>query len=235
MNRYAKRIKQSEARWPHAPDGIKLLLKGIFISQRTKHRTQVRRARSGSGRSTGAPAQSGSEGRTQAPAPFAADQRTQASSAPDKRNATEPAATGGWRLLRKKDQFRLALCGHKAMEAGAVCLLLMVQGQLAMVTSAHFEIAAKTGLLAVSPALGVTFTGYARHFANRWISSAFLGICTFFADSAIHASHYAGKFTEAALTGLGAFAFSILVSYTPIGKRIDHLAGTFPHRQGASA
>jgi hypothetical protein len=116
------------------------------------------------------------------------------------------------------------------VEAGAVCLLLMVQGQLAMVTASHFEIAAKTGLLAVSPALGVTFTRYASHFANRWISSACLGICTFFADAAIHSSHYPGKFTEAALTGLGAFAFSIVVSYTPIGKHIDRLAGTYPHR-----
>jgi hypothetical protein len=89
-------------------------------------------------------------------------------------------------------------------------------------------VAAKTGLLAVSPALG-TFTRYARHFANRWISSAFLGICAFLADAAVHESHYPGKVTEAALTGLGAFLFSIVISYTPIGKHIDRLAGTFPH------
>jgi hypothetical protein len=157
--------------------------------------------------------------------------QARASSASDKRTVSAlPAKREWWRRLRKKDQFRLALCGHKAAEAGAVCLLLMVQGQLAMVTASHFEIAAKTGLLAVSPALGVTFTRYARHFAHRWISSAFLGICTFFADAAIHPSHYPGKFTEAALTGLGAFAFSIVVSYTPIGKHIDGLAGTYPHR-----
>jgi hypothetical protein len=134
------------------------------------------------------------------------------------------------RWFHERHQFRLALCGHKAVEAGAVCLLLMVQGQLAMVTLAHVGIASKTGLLAVFPAFGITFTRYARYFANRWASSAFFGICTFVADSLAHESHYPGEYTEAALTGLGAFVFSIAVSYTPVGKYIDRLAENFLHR-----
>jgi len=137
--------------------------------------------------------------------------------------------------LNKRYQFRLVLCGHKAVEVGAVCLLLMVQGNILDLTLTHFEIASKTGLLAVFPALGVTFTQFARHFANRWTSSAFLAICTFFADSAIHGSHYPGAYTEAALTAVGAFFFSLLISYTPLGKRIDHLAESFQARQRAAA
>jgi len=137
--------------------------------------------------------------------------------------------------LHERHQFRLALCGHKAVEAGAVCLLLMVQGHLAMVTFAHVEIAGKTGLLAVFPALGVSFTKYARYFANRWVSSAFLGICTFLADATIHASHYPGEYTEAALTGIGAFFFSLAISYTPVGKEIDRLAENFLHRHETAA
>ena len=185
----------------------------------------MRRARSRSGRSMSAQPPPG-QGTVSAASPSAPDERLDAATKDLKR-----------RLLDKRHQFRLALCGHKAIEAGAVCLLLMVQGNLAMVTPAHFEIAAKTGLLAVSPALGVTFTRYARHFANRWISSIFLGICTFFADVAIHESHYPGKLTEAALTGLGAFAFSLLISYTPIGKHIDRLGEPFrlaspPRKEG---
>ena len=135
-------------------------------------------------------------------------------------------------LLNEKHQYRLVLCGHKAVEAGAVCLLLMVQGDLAGITLTHLAIASKTGLLAVFPVLGITFTHYARHFANRWTSSLFLGITTFFADAVIHPSHYPGEYTEAALTGIGAFAFSVVISFTPIGKRIDSLAETFlvPHR-----
>ncbi len=130
-------------------------------------------------------------------------------------------------VLHEKHQFRLMLFGHKGVEAGAVCLLLMVQGNLLELTAAHLTIATKTGVLAVLPAVALSFTGLARHFVNRWASSAFLGICTFLADSFIHASHYPGEYTEAALTGLGAFLFSIVVSYTPVGKHIEHLADAF--------
>ena len=138
-------------------------------------------------------------------------------------------------FLNERHQFRLVLCGHKSVEAAAVCLVLMVQGDLGELTMAHLAIATKTGLLAVSPALGVTLTQYARHFANRWTSSAFLGICTFLADAAIHRSHYPGEYTEAALTGVGAFLFSMVISYTPVGKRIDRLAETFGDHSRAAA
>jgi len=105
-----------------------------------------------------------------------------------------------------------------------VCLLLMVQGNLLALTAAHFVIAAKTGLLSVSPAVGLTFTKQARRLANRWTASLLLGGCTFLADAIVHRSHYPGELTEAALTGLGAFVFSLAISFTPVGKRIDHLA-----------
>ena len=127
----------------------------------------------------------------------------------------------------KKHQFRLAVCGHKAFEAGAVCAVLMVQGHLADVTLAHVAIASKTGVLAVFPILGVTFSPYARHVVNRWTSSAILAFCTFVADAVIHPSHYPGAYSEAALTAIGAFVFSLVVSYTPIGARIEHLAEAF--------
>jgi hypothetical protein len=129
--------------------------------------------------------------------------------------------------MKERSQFRMVLCGHKAVEAGAVCIILMVQRQLLDITLAHVLIAAKTGLIAVSPALGLTFTRYARHFLNRWTSAALLGVCTFGADAVVHASHYPGAYTEAALTGAGAALFSVAVSYTPFGKRIDRLAEAF--------
>jgi hypothetical protein len=132
--------------------------------------------------------------------------------------------------LDEKHQFRLALCGHKAIEAGAVCMLLMVQGHLGAITMTHVGIAGQTGLLAIVPVLGVSYTSHARHFANRWTTSALLGLCTFAADALVHRSHFGGEYTEAALTGLGAFLFSVAVSYTPLGKRIDRMAEKFLHR-----
>jgi hypothetical protein len=137
-------------------------------------------------------------------------------------------------MLHHKHQYRLAMCGHKAVEVAGVCVLLMVQGDLAGVTLAHLAIASKTGLLGVFPVLGVTYTRYARHLTNRWTSSGLLGVTTFLADAAVHASHYPGASTEAALTAIGAAAFSLLISYTPIGKRIDRLAEPFTAREHAA-
>ncbi len=131
--------------------------------------------------------------------------------------------------MHGKNRFRLALFGHKAVEAGGVCLLLMVQGNLATLTLGHVGIASQTGLLAVAPLLGVTLTRHAQHLANRWTSSAAIAVCTFLADAAMHGSHYPGAYTEAALTGIGAFFFSVIVSYTPIGKRIERLGEAFVH------
>jgi hypothetical protein len=137
------------------------------------------------------------------------------------------------KYFHSKNQFRALLLGHKAMEVAVVCLLVMVKGHIGDVTFTHVIIATKTGLLTVCPALGVTFTRYARLFANRWASSAFVGVCTFFADAIIHPSHYSWGYTDAVLTAIGAFVFSVLVSYTPIGKQADRLAETFLHGHSA--
>jgi hypothetical protein len=130
-------------------------------------------------------------------------------------------------LLHEKHKYRLMLCSHKAVEVGAVCLALMVQGNLGRITLGHLATASKTGILAIFPALGVSLTKHARHLANRWTSSIFIGACGFIADALIHESHYPGEFTEAALTAVGTFAVSIAVSYTRIGKYIDRLAEAF--------
>jgi len=134
-------------------------------------------------------------------------------------------------LIHKKCRFRLMLCGHKAVETGAACLVFMVQGELGQATAGHFLIASKTGVLTVLPLLGITLTRHARHFANRWMSAIFVGVCAFFADAVIHGSHYPGAYTEAALTSTGAFALSVMISYTPAGKQIDRLAEAFLHHR----
>jgi hypothetical protein len=131
--------------------------------------------------------------------------------------------------IRGRHQYRLVLCGHKAVEAGAVCLVLMVQGQLMDATLSHFMIATKTGLLAMSPALGLTFTRHARHFSHKWAAALFFGVCTFIADGAIHASHYPGEYSEAAFTGLGAFALSLAGR-----EHADRKANRRPRRSSVS-
>ena len=120
--------------------------------------------------------------------------------------------------------FRFAMCGHKAAEVAGVCMLLMAQGRLMDMTAGHAMIATETGVLAIVPPLLLTFTRQVRLLASRWTSSAFIGLCGLAADGLVHGSHYPGAYTEAILTGLGTTAMSILVSYTPLGKRIERLA-----------
>src|SRR5258708_18445795 len=52
-------------------------------------------------------------------------------------------------FLSNGHQYRLILCGHKVVEAGVACLLLMVQVQLSDITVTHLLISNKTRLLAV--------------------------------------------------------------------------------------
>ena len=85
-------------------------------------------------------------------------------------------------------------------------------------------------MIAVVPLLGVTLNRYGRHLANRWISSGLIAVCTFFADAAIHGAHYSGAYTVAALTAAGAFGFSVVVSFTPVGRRIERLGEPFLHQ-----
>lgn len=138
-------------------------------------------------------------------------------------------------LIHQKHQFRLMLFGHKAVETGAACLLLMVQGQLPQATLGHLAIASETGILTVFPLLGITLTRHARFFVNRWVSAFFVAACSFFADAIIHRSHYSGAYTEAALTAMGAFVLSVLISYTPLGKQLDRLAEAFVRTTGAES
>jgi hypothetical protein len=138
-----------------------------------------------------------------------------------------PYARVASKPVDRRHQFRLVLCGHKAVEAGAVCIVLMVQGHLLEVTAAHLLVASKTGLLAVVPVLAVSFTRHARALVNRWTGSVILGATTFAADAMVHGSHYPGAYTEAALTGAGAFLFSLAISYTRVGHAIDEMGVSF--------
>jgi hypothetical protein len=132
----------------------------------------------------------------------------------------------GW--FHERHRFRLMMCSHKAVEAAAVCAILMVQGDIAGITLTHLAIASKTGVLAMTPVLGVTLTRHAHYLSNRWLSSTLLAVSAFAADSWIHKSHYPGAYTEAVMTAAGAFVFSVVISYTPIGN-FDRLAESFHH------
>ena len=136
-------------------------------------------------------------------------------------------------LIHKRPQFRLALLGHKAAETASTCLLQMVQGQIAQTTPGQFVLASDTRPLTVFPLIGLALTRNNRHFTNRWTSATFVAICSFLIDAVIHRVHYPS--VEAAFTAAGAFALSVAISFTPVGKQLDHLGESFLHREPRTA
>jgi hypothetical protein len=122
------------------------------------------------------------------------------------------------------------MCADQGVQVAAVCLLLMVRGDVWNLTATHFLTAAGTATVAIAPPLVVTFTRYARVLvSSRWWSGLFSGFCGFIADVVVHPSHYSGAYTEAALTGLGTMLLSVAISYTPVGKRVERLGEVFLH------
>jgi hypothetical protein len=120
------------------------------------------------------------------------------------------------------------MCADQGLQVAAVCLLLMIRGDVLNLTATHFLTAAGTGTAAIALPLSVTFTRYARVLvSSRWWSALFSGFCGFIADAVVHPSHYSGAYTEAAFTGLGTMLLSVAISYTPLGKRVERLGEVF--------
>jgi glycosyltransferase involved in cell wall biosynthesis len=116
------------------------------------------------------------------------------------------------------------VCGHKGIESGLACLLLVVQGQLGDANASDFLLASATGGLTAFSLLGIAWTRFAHHLTNRWIIAALVGVSACFADAVMHGSVYSGDFAKAALTGLCTAALSLGISHTPFGRRMDHFA-----------
>lgn len=93
-------------------------------------------------------------------------------------------------------------------EAGAACLVTMVQGNLLALGLSHWIIASQTGLIAgTAAAAAITFT----KIRNRWVIAATLGVLTFAVDYFMHPGMFGSAATEAVVTGLGAAVLSWIV------------------------
>ena len=102
---------------------------------------------------------------------------------------------------------RLKLAGRKFSEAWTSCLLVMVQGDLTVLTIKHATTAGKTGLLT---ALAVLLLSYSKRFPNNEYTLAWLtGVLTMLADMLIHPPQFIG---ESVITGVGAGVLALLLS-----------------------
>ena len=100
----------------------------------------------------------------------------------------------------------------------------MGQGQLLLLTPAHFAAASTTGFAGYFSSNGAHLYTICAGFPEPAAIVGVFGRVYVFADAVVHPSHFGGRYSEATLTGLGAFVFSVVVSYTPVSKCIDRLA-----------
>ena len=106
-------------------------------------------------------------------------------------------------------------------EAGAACLLAMVQGNVLVLGASHWQeahadlvgashwlIATRTGILA---GLVATAAILLSRTERRWIVAVVLGVVTGVVDYLVHPGGFGAQWTEAAVTGVGAALLSYFV------------------------
>jgi hypothetical protein len=101
--------------------------------------------------------------------------------------------------------------------ATPVCLFVMVQGNIWLVTVAHLQTAVETGFVTGVGVLALSL------FAKRWFSNKYFvagitgGVC-FIADLLIHPTSFGSYTTEAIVTGTAAAITSLAASF--VGKKL---------------
>ena len=102
-------------------------------------------------------------------------------------------------------------------EATPACLLIMVQGNIWLVTIGHLQKAVETGLIT---GLGVFILSLFTHrwFRNKYIVAGITGGMCFVADLLAHSSHFGGVSTEAIVTGTFTGLISLVVNFA--GKKL---------------
>jgi hypothetical protein len=109
-------------------------------------------------------------------------------------------------------KIKLAPYAENICESGISCLLTMVQGNVLALTISHWLIASQTGLLA-GAIVGTTVI--AAKLRRPWVVSLVLGIATTAVDAVVHPTTFGfDSLAEAAVTGAGAFALSLVLSET---------------------
>lgn len=90
-------------------------------------------------------------------------------------------------------------------ESMAACLVTMVQGNLLAITLGHLAVALQTGVVA-GAIVGAILIFWER--GKPWLVSALLGVVTAVVDFFVHEGQFGSLFTEALVTGFGAFFLS---------------------------
>ena len=97
------------------------------------------------------------------------------------------------------------------------CLIFMVQGNFLLLTIGHIGVAAQVG--AICSLIFILIYKYSINFLrNKWYLATAVFIITTIVDYFSHPSHFGEHYTEAVVTGLGAAAISLFISFFLIKK-----------------
>jgi hypothetical protein len=105
---------------------------------------------------------------------------------------------------------RAAEFATQTLESTCACAVVMVQGQLLLLTATHWLIAAQTGLIAGAISTTLLTIGRA---PRPWVLSVVLGVATFIADFMIHSGELVDVLTEALVTGVGAAVLAYAITH----------------------
>ena len=112
---------------------------------------------------------------------------------------------------------RGAIFLRRICEAGPACLMTMVQGDITVITPAHWIVALKTGIIAGVGAVLVSFIQNEELRENSYLNAGVVGFMTAVADFIVHPSHFGGQHTEALVTGIAAVL--LCITFSGIGKK----------------
>jgi hypothetical protein len=100
-------------------------------------------------------------------------------------------------MLRAKAK----LLAEKFSESWTACMLMMVQGDLTVLSFNHVLTASKTGIIA---GLAVVVASFWKKLDGYYELIWLTGVMTTLADLLVHPTHFGPVWAEAVLTGIGA-------------------------------
>ena len=115
-------------------------------------------------------------------------------------------------LIQKIKLFITPFC-----EATPACLLVMVQGNIWLVSMGHLQKAVETGLITGVGVLTLSLFTY-RWFSNKYVVAGITGGMCVIADLLIHPTHFGSYSTEAMVTGTFTAIISLAANF--VGKKL---------------
>jgi len=99
---------------------------------------------------------------------------------------------------------------RRMSEATPACLFVMAQGNLKVITWAHWELALRTGFITGIVMVGLSLLETKKWLHNRYSTGALTGLATTGSDFLAHPAAFSG---EAVITGLAAAILCVVYSF----------------------